>query len=277
MMNARTPLEATRRFLDEAKLLDEQAHDRVTFLTRDLRREIATRLASARDYEAYRLPSLSADIERAMSDFRDRYLAESRGIFRDYAALGQASVDAPLQSVGIEMQLPASSLSVFQIAQRFNASLIQYVTEDTIAKITREVSLAVTGVQSPFEAIKKIERQIDDPLQFGSLQNRAETILRTEAGRVQSMAAQARLEDAKTIVPGLQKQWLWSGVSRRQHAAIHGQVRDVDKPYDIPGAGRCPEDRLLFPRDPSGLACQTINCGCQSIPYKKEWNLDLAA
>jgi hypothetical protein len=273
-MRARTPLEATRKFLDETKVIDDAARARVGALSADLRQEITARLVAAKDYEAYRLPSLMADIEKSMSDFRERYMRDAAQLFRDYAALGQTSVDAPLASIGVEIHLPASSLNVFQVAQRFSASLVKYVTEDTIARISREVTLAATGVQSPFEAIKKIERQIDDPLQFGTLQNRAETILRTEGGRVQSMAAQNRLEEARAVVPGLQKQWLWSGVSRKQHAAINGQVRDIDKPYNVPGSRYCSKDELMFPRDPSGLACQTINCACQSIPYKKEWGLE---
>ena len=278
IMHAATPLEATRRFLDSAKMVDELAHQRVLNLAADLRKEIILRLASAKDYEAFRLPHLLGDINRTMDEWRRQYLAESNELFPRYSALGVAQVDGPLTAANIlTPQMPASSIKVFEIAQRFNANLVTHVTSDTIAAITREVTLATTGVQPPFEAMKKIQAQIDDPLHFGSLQNRAEVILRTEGGRVQSLAAQARLEDAVAVVPGLQKQWLWSGNSRVQHQRINGQIKNVGEPFEIPAQGKCPADKIMFPRDPAGLACQTINCGCQSIPYKAEWELDKLA
>ena len=276
-MNASTPLEATRKFLDQVQNLDELAQKRVLDLAQDLREEIVLRLASAKGYEAYRLPGLMTDINHSMDDWRQKYMSAAGDLFKDYATLGQVSVDGPLNAANFQITLPASSLKIFDVSQRFSADMVKYVTADAISNINREVVLVSTGVQSPFEAIKKIEKQIDDPLQFGSLQNRAETILRTEGGRVQSMAAQARLEDAKMIVEGIKKQWLWSGVSRVAHQAINGQIRDVDRPFDIPGVGRCPADKLMFPRDPSGLACQTINCGCQSIPYRADWELEKLA
>src|SRR5574341_2462839 len=266
IMRAQTPLEATRKFLDQVKNLGDLAKARVAGLSNELREQITLRLASAKGYEAYRLPGLMADIDKTMADWRQKYQREAGDLFKDYNALGAVSVDGPLNAADVQIQMPASSLSVFNVAQRFSADMIKYVTDDTIAAIDREIVFATTGVQSPFEAIKKIEAQISDPLRFGSLQNRAEAILRTEGGRVQSLAAQARQEDAAMVVEGLRKQWLWSGVSRVAHAAINGQIRDIDKPYDMPGSGRCPADELMFPRDPSGTACQTINCGCQSIP-----------
>ena len=30
---------------------------------------------------------------------------------------------------------------------------------------------------------------------------------------------------------------------------------------------------LLFPRDPAGPAAETVNCGCQSLPWMESWEV----
>lgn len=277
IMHAETPLEATRRFLDQIQKLDDLAHRRVQGLATDLRKEIIGRMGSARNWEAYRLPRLLGDLNRTMDDWQTKQLGLGSDFIYQYEALGQAQVAGPLQAAGVDLGLPRTSIKVLEVSQRFSADLIKEITDQTRSSINREVMLTTNGVNTPFQAMQKIESMIDDPLTFRSIAARAETILKTEGGRVQSIAAQGRLEDAARVVPGLQKQWLWSGNARVQHQLIDKQVRDVDKPFDVPAYGRCPSDKLMFPRDPSGLACQTINCGCQSVPYKKEWELEKLA
>jgi hypothetical protein len=75
-------------------------------------------------------------------------------------------------------------------------------------------------------------------------------------------------------VPGLQKQWRRSGKlkPRLEHDLIDGQVRDVDKPFTVTPFGQAPV-QLMFPRDPKAPAKQTINCGCDSLPYMASWTV----
>ena len=49
--------------------------------------------------------------------------------------------------------------------------------------------------------------------------------------------------------------------------AIDGQLRDPDKPFSAAGAS------LMFPRDTSGPAAETVNCGCQSLPWMESWEV----
>ncbi len=71
------------------------------------------------------------------------------------------------------------------------------------------------------------------------------------------------------MLPGLQKQWRRSGKihSRTSHDRADGQVRPVDKPFDVAGV------QLRFPRDPLGPAKETINCGCTSLPFMATWEV----
>ena len=113
-----------------------------------------------------------------------------------------------------------------------------------------------------------IGRNLKSKSIFKSIAARAETITMTEAGRVLEAASQARKVAAASVVPGLQKQWYY-GHSPRQprpaHLAAHGQVRDVDKPFDVGG------EKLMYPKDPAGSARNTIRCGCTSLPYHPRW------
>ena len=44
-------------------------------------------------------------------------------------------------------------------------------------------------------------------------------------------------------------------------------VRDADKPFSAAGAS------LMFPRDPAGPTAETVNCGCQSLPWMESWEV----
>ena len=71
------------------------------------------------------------------------------------------------------------------------------------------------------------------------------------------------MEQAAKVLPGLKKQWRRSGKlrSRIAHDAVDGQIRETGKPFSVGGAS------LMYPRDPAGPAAETINCGCQSLPW----------
>lgn len=280
IMRADTPLLATRKFLDQVQNLDADAQRRVLNLAQELRREIMDRLQGAKNFEAYRLPQLMGDLNRTVDSWRQKYAREQFDLYQDYAALGGAQIEGPTLAAGFNIQMPQTSVKLLDVSQRFSSDLIRQLTRDTISDISREVILSANGIQTPFEAMRKIQGMIDDPLTFRSVAARAEAIMQTEGGRIQSIAAQGRLEDAAEKVPGLKKQWLkskGSRIPRASHAAIDGQIRDVDKPYDVPAGRYCPADKLMFPRDPSGVACQTIRCGCQSVPWKEEWGLERLA
>lgn len=277
IMHAETPLDATRKFLDQVQNLDEDAQRRILRLAQELRGEIIERMSGAKNFEAYRLPQLMGDLNRTMDSWRQKYAVTQFDLYQDYAGLGYAQTEGPVLAAGFNIQLPATSVKLLDVSQRFSSDLIRQVTQDTISDISREVILSANGIQSPYETLQKVTGMIDDPLTFSSIYSRAQTITRTEGGRIQSIAAQGRLEDAAEVVEGLRKKWLWSSNSRPAHAAINGQIREVDEPFDIPAARYCPADKLMFPRDPSGTACQTINCGCQSVPDKPEWGLNKLA
>ena len=77
------------------------------------------------------------------------------------------------------------------------------------------------------------------------------------------------MEQASEVLLGLKKQWRRSSKLRARltHDAIGGQLRDADKAFSVAGAS------LMFPRDPAGPAAETVNRGCQSLPWMESWEV----
>ncbi|MDY7034546.1 MAG: hypothetical protein SV375_00060 [Thermodesulfobacteriota bacterium] len=237
--------------------LEKAEVQKVISLLNNARKEVAAAVAST-EWQLYRLPQLKGAIERALQDFGAKYGVELQDAQRTFWDHGVDSVDLPLQSVGILQALPEIDMSALSIMQGYSADLVNGLTGDAIKKINNEISLGIMGQKQPYEVMQAVGRNLKDKSIFRSIRHRAETITRTEAGRVLEMASQARKEKAAEVVPGLQKQWFYGHspkMPRLDHMAVHGQIRDVDKPFDVGG------EELMYPRDPAGSAGNTINCG----------------
>jgi uncharacterized protein with gpF-like domain len=139
--------------------------------------------------------------------------------------------------------------------------------KDAAQKIVNELTLGLMGHKTPFEVIQAVGKNLKDPSIFKSIAARAETIVRTECGRVLKAAAQARLDKAGEVVPGLKKMWKHGGsaMPRPAHLAADGQIREANQPFNVGG------EELMYPQDPAGSPGNTINCSCYSVPYKEEW------
>ena len=176
--------------------------------------------------------------------------------------LGIAMVEAPLAAAGVAM--PAVLIDLQQIVastQQFLTRKIADITDVVRKQIDAQLTFVLTGASGQSDAINAIAAHL------GGSRDRALTIARTELGRVYSAATQARLEQAVELEIPMQKQWRRSGKrhARASHNQADGQVRDVDKKFDIGG------ESLRYPRDPKASAANTINCGCVMLPHVATW------
>lgn len=226
--------------------------------------------AQPSDFARWRLPLLDAQIAAVLEELRrDGAAALERGAQTAWAA-GQALVDEPLQAARLSAVLPMLDTRQLSAMQVFLVDRIRDITAKTGRQISAELGLVIAGVQSPSEAIAKVARLLGAD---GEAAARARTIVRTELGRAFSAAAHQRLLQAQEKVPGLKKQWRRSGKlhSRPGHDAIDGEVRAVDEPFEvISPQGEVVQ--LMYPRDPAGPPGETINCGCEILPWNDDWN-----
>ncbi len=186
------------------------------------------------------------------------------GLARSWEA-GVALIDAPLVAGGVDLvgSLVALDTRNLVAMRAFTTERIRDVSAKVANRINDQLANTMMGLQTPWEAANQVSGLIRE----GGMR-RANTIVRTQLGQAYSAAAQQRQEQAAEVVPGMQKQWRRSGKlhSRYGHDFIDGQVRDVDKPFDLPGGVQ-----LMFPRDPAGPIGEIINCGCTALPLMAHW------
>ena len=232
---------------------------------------IAARLAGdASDFARWLDPQLQRSLGAVLDDLGARTGETlAAGAERSWDA-GIAGVDAPLDAAlsldapGVEIRSALASVDRRQLeaTRTWLTGKMRDVTAATARRVNTELAQVMLGVESPSDAVTRIAGMLD------SDRRRAITIARTELGRAYSHAGQARMAQARRTLPGLRKQWRRSGKlhERPGHVAMDGQLRDVDEAYTTPEGLE-----LAYPRDPTAPPGETVNCGCQSLPYMESW------
>lgn len=248
------------------------SRDDLVRLLREAERAIGDTLAGQpTEFERWSLPQLRAEVRRAMDEFGEQGAARASSAIGRAWELGEELVAAPLEAAGVRVAgvLPRIDTRQLSGMRAFLVDRIKDIGTDAANKITAELGLVVIGARQPAEAISAVRRILGE-----SSRSRATTIVRTELGRAYSFAAQQRMQSAAERLPGLKKQWRRSGKlhPRLHHDLADGQTVDVDQPFILKPLGRAPVE-LMYPRDPSAPASETINCGCVSIPIMEHWKV----
>lgn len=239
----------------------------ITSLLKEAQANIRAILASApSDYQRWALPELQKSIAQALDEFERRassQIASAAGTSWD---AGQRLVTAPIEAGGVRIaaMLPEIDTRQLTAMRSFMTSRIKNISSTVAGRINAQLGLVIIGAQGPSDAIASVAGLIEGG------RGRAITIVRTELGRAFSVAANDRLSEAAERLPGLKRQWRRSGKihSRLHHDSIDGQIRAADEPFTL-GNGV----QIMFPRDPAAPVAETINCGCEAIPYMESWEV----
>lgn len=265
-----------KQLAKQADKLPKVAIKRTGKIVNEFRKNVISELSQEQvvdgTWRAYRLNDLKRMADNVSKDFDDRYFQQLK---LDQGAgwdLGVERIDGPLKAAQVDLTrlIPEISRSQLSIMQGYSADLIKDVSLSALKNINSQLTLGIMGGSSPYEVMTAIGRNLKDPSIFKSIALRAETITRTEMGRMQNTATQARQAQAQKALPKLKQRWHWSGVSRADHAAIDGQVRGVDEWFDLPGG-----TQILYPLGPvrpvDQAAKQTINCSCWVEAFMEDW------
>lgn len=252
------------------KTAEAMQDDQVAKAVRQLniaRKKVAETVAVT-EWDLYHLPKLKSAVDTAMREFAEHYAAELSQDQKDFWAFGQEMVDAPISAAGVSVVIPAIDTGLLIAMQNYSAHLVESLGRDAAGKIYNEMAMGLMGQKTPYEVMQAVGKNLTDKGIFSSIAARAETITRQECGRILEAASQERMNAAADVVPGLQKQWQHgtSRVPRLTHLAAEGQIRDVDKPFDVGG------EKLMYPRDPAGSPGNTINCSCYTVPFMAAWS-----
>jgi hypothetical protein len=255
--------------ISQSANLSLDARNKVLEMMDAVRKEILVRLAdmASSSFTAAQLTVLKSQVDQLFQKFSGQATTLIDGYEAKSFQMGSLSISQPLATLGSQA-LGQISTSALSIAQAYTADLITGLSTDAAAKVNAAIQRAFLGGQQITDIIAQIGKALGGDKGFtglfDSVGRRASMITLNEVLRVQSIAAQARLEDASTRQPDLKKQWRHlnlARVPRPGHIAADKQVVDVKQPFIVEG------EALMYPRDPSGSAENTINCHCMTAPY----------
>jgi hypothetical protein len=263
--------------LARSAALSLDARDQVIEMLDAARKEIIVRLSDleSTSFQKAQLTLLKSQIDQIFEKFRAQATPLIEGYEEKSFVLGEQAISEPLLIIGGDA-IGQISKSTLQEAEKFTADLITHLSADSAAKINLAIQRAflVPGADANArrlqigEVIQEVGKAIGGDQGFTGLFNgigrRATMITLNEILRVNSIAAQARLMEAASRQPDIQKQWRHLNlamVPRPGHIAADGQVVDVNKPFLVEG------EELMYPRDPNGSPGNTINCHCMMAPY----------
>lgn len=255
--------------------MENEAVNRIIILLEDTRREIIERITNAAtSWEAYQLPRLKAEIERELQNFRFMAIHETSLIQSEFWTHGIFLVESPLLTMGFTRMLPSIDPILLGILQDYSADLITGLTADAIKRVNGELTRALLGKKTPYDAMQAIGQNLDGKSVFSSVAKRAEVITRTEGSRCLEAAHQARRENAGELIPGLKKVWrhgLYVKHPREGHVAADGYTVDYGKPFLIAPIIGGDIEEMMYPKDPAASAANTINCDCYTEDWHENW------
>lgn len=256
------------RIIREKDLMIRTGTETVRDLLTELNRQVMAEIGKAAlgSWDAYSLRQHLDAIEFAMGELAVKARAAADTLLTEAWNSGQALTDAPLAAGGIYSGFHLST-SVLETMKDFTFNKINGVVGAAWDQVRGEITMGILGGRTPQEVAAAIGKNIDAG-RFASIAQRAEVITKTEMGRAFSQATQLRMEEAAGHVPGLEKQWVHAGhpmKARPTHVAIDGQHVPVGEPFRVGGV------LMMFPRDPGAPIEETINCGCDHVPFHANW------
>jgi len=258
----------------QANRLEDEAVRRAIRLLQDALREINQRVLTAEGWRLSNLENLQRQVNDIMERFRRQYTDAFSEIQTSAYRLGAQSVDEPLKVSGLRLEPARLNPLVVATLQGFSADLITKISEDVRTTINGTLTQSMLGLMSPFEAQKRISEIVgakDKLSELTGISARAESIFRTEVGRVYSISTQARLMQVAETAPDVEKGWIATGDHRTRsgHLDAHGQRAKVDEPFEVSAERGGPKEKLMYPRDPRGSEENTINCRCRHIVWRE--------
>lgn len=223
-----------------------------------------------RSFRAFQRGQLLTAIDREIARARGDSVTAGSQSTREASALGGKSIDVVLSGVEQPVFSGVSSALVQAVVDVTSDSL-RAVWSELGTGLKTAVRRAALGVVDPFEAQLAILRTIRDPKTFGTVETRAEMVIRTELNRTFSLASDDRLRQANARLGGSLRKWWLAANDKRTRPSHYEAGRlyalggkpgpiPVDEPFEVGGA------RLMFPLDPRAPAREVVGCRCRMVP-----------
>lgn len=165
---------------------------------------------------------------------------------------------------------------IIPIDQRQVAKSIQHETKlseslyDSLGKDTKRLSKQIAGeISRGISNAATYDEMSRNIASFSNIpKNRAMTIARTEAHRIQCTATADAQVEAKKRGADVVKQWdaTLDGNTRPNHRKLDGQIREIDEAFEVDGYSP------MYPGD-FGDPAEDCNCRC-ALLQRARWALD---
>lgn len=247
--------------------IQADTHAEIVRLLKEAQAQISITLANQpSDYQRWSLPDLQFEITRMLKEFGEAGAAVIGTAAGASWQAGKDLVDKPYEAANaanIIAVMPHLDTQQLNAMRAFMTDRIKDIGVQGANKINSELGLVVIGAQSPGDAISRVKNILGDPSS-----KRAATIVRTELGRVFSVASNVRMQQAAAAGANIQKKWLRSGKlhPRPGHNLMHGKTIPVHELFSVPRTKGGAPVMMMHPHDPSAPASETINCGCTCVP-----------
>jgi len=248
------------RLTREADDLATDAVARVRELLERTRADVSARVIGT-EWDEWRAAKLRGEIERSLRGFAEGFSGTMAGELERAWAAGGSMVDATLSAQGFSGVGPVLDRTMLGVLQGYSAQLIKGLASDAVARIDRILQQGVSGVKTPYDAIREIGRNLDEKGFFRSIFGRAEAIARTEMARVHAAARQARMAGVVERNPHRRfwKRWLHSGFGkppRVNHMASHGETVAYGDWFS---------NGIPYPHAPGLPAREVVRCRCTHV------------
>lgn len=226
------------------------------------------------EFERWRLSAVLAEVRRVLDEIGRDAGAVTAITGTQLTTEGVLLVDTGLRVVRLAPP-PMIDTPLLLAMREFMTSKIEGITLELVDAINTRLALVVTGALDRNTARREIAQRL------GMTMRRAQGVLYNETARIYANAARLRMEQVEAAYPGvMRKKWVRSkgrAEPRVNHRVIHGQVREIGKPFDLTTEKGTPL-QMMSPHDPAAPIGETINCGCVMVmvpaddsPYAKYW------
>lgn len=252
-----------------ADALTPDVERRIRELLDETNKEILAELALAdpKSYNAARLHAIKAQVDRLMDQFAQKAAGEVQKLQQQVYQQSAQSVDATVAAAtGTLAVNPVIDSAALRVIQGYTSDLIGGLSRDAAAKINAAVQRAYLGRMD----LAQLTQQIGSARYgseftglFGKAGEHTLNVALNEVRRVQSVASFTRIRDLAPMHPKMGKGWRHipvARVPRITHILANGQIVPPESPFIVGG------EELMYPRDPSGSAENTINCSCIMYP-----------
>lgn len=221
-------LRAFDRARDRLRRITGQSARDMNRLIRDLRNEIAARMAMftglpSDPFTVAIIPGLTDEIRVALDEFTRAAGSQITERMDDAFTIGGRVTSSALTAAGLPAFAPIVAPDLLASAAAASTGLVTDITGLLADQITRALQFSALGLEPTSAAIRRVTDLLRMRALVPGFQPRigfgfqAEAIVRTEIGRIYSTAQQAASEQISTTIPDLRKRWVTTLGRRREH------------------------------------------------------------